>query len=132
MPIQPTDNQVRLNTIKICLTITADTMGVLANSLDAPFAQAIFNTTKSLLENIEVNHYTLKVNPTEVSQTIKHHKTICIELMEQSHHLLNAIIIFQIKSNTGGELRPGVQHHIGKFTEYFARDRFKAPTDEFH
>ena len=39
--------------------------------------------------------------------------------MEQTHRLLNVIIILHIKSDTGGEMPPSVLHHIGKFTEYF-------------
>jgi hypothetical protein len=37
--------------------------------------------------------------------------------MEQTHELLNAIIILHIKSETGGVLLPSVLNHIGKFTE---------------
>jgi hypothetical protein len=39
--------------------------------------------------------------------------------MEQTHELLNAIIILHIKSDTGGVLPPSVLNQIGKFTEYF-------------
>jgi hypothetical protein len=38
--------------------------------------------------------------------------------MEQTHELLNAIIIAHTKSDTGGELPTNVLNHIGKFTEY--------------
>jgi hypothetical protein len=38
--------------------------------------------------------------------------------MEQTHELLNAIIIVHIKSDTGGELQPSVLNNIGKYTEY--------------
>jgi ribonuclease BN (tRNA processing enzyme) len=40
--------------------------------------------------------------------------------MEQTHELLNAILIVHIKSDTGGQLPPSVLTHIGKFTEYIA------------
>jgi hypothetical protein len=38
--------------------------------------------------------------------------------MEQTHQLLNAIILVHIKSDEGGELPPSVLNQIGKFTEY--------------
>ncbi|KAJ7310791.1 hypothetical protein DFH08DRAFT_756995, partial [Mycena albidolilacea] len=57
---------------------------------------------QSLLKNIE---------------TVKKNKRTCIELMEQTHELLNAIIILHINSDTGGILLPSTLNHIGKFTE---------------
>jgi hypothetical protein len=39
--------------------------------------------------------------------------------MEQTHELLDAIIILHINSDTGGALPPSTLNHIGKFTEYF-------------
>ena len=105
-----------------CLTVTADTLEILANSLHTPFLEALSNTTQSLLKNIEVNHSnecTSMMNLMEASQTVKQNKNNCIELMEQTHELLNAIIIIHIKSDTGGELPPSTLNHIGKFTEYF-------------
>jgi hypothetical protein len=56
MPTQPTDTQVRLNTLATCFAIMVDTLEVLANSLNAAFLEAIANTTRSLLKNIEVNY----------------------------------------------------------------------------
>jgi hypothetical protein len=40
--------------------------------------------------------------------------------MEQTHELLNAILIVHIKSDTGGALPPSVLNQIGKSTEYVA------------
>jgi hypothetical protein len=56
MPTKHTDTQVRLNTLITCFAITVDTLEVLANGLNAAFLEAIANTTRSLLKNIEVNH----------------------------------------------------------------------------
>jgi hypothetical protein len=56
MPNQPTDNEVRLNTLIMCFAITVDSLEVLAYSLNAAFLEAIANTTRSLLKNIEVGH----------------------------------------------------------------------------
>lgn len=55
MPVHPTDTQVRLNTLITCFTITVETLEILANSLQVAFLEAIANTTRSLLKNIEVN-----------------------------------------------------------------------------
>jgi hypothetical protein len=38
--------------------------------------------------------------------------------MEQTHDLLDAIIIAHTKSDTGGDLPVDVLNHIGKFSEY--------------
>jgi hypothetical protein len=51
-------------------------------------------------------------------QTVKGNKNDCVQLMEQTDELLNAIIHFHIQSDTGGELPPHVLNHIGNFTEY--------------
>jgi hypothetical protein len=56
MPIQPTDTQIRLNTLTTCFTITVETLEILVTSLQAAFMEAIANTTRSLLKNIEVGH----------------------------------------------------------------------------
>ncbi|KAF7359968.1 ATPase-AAA-core domain-containing protein [Mycena venus] len=102
MPTQPTDMQIRLKALTTCFAIMADTLEVLANSLNAAFLVAIANTTRSLLKNIE---------------TVKKNKNNSIGLMEQTYELLNAIIILHIDSDTGGILPPSVLNHIGKFTE---------------
>ncbi|KAF7333339.1 ATPase-AAA-core domain-containing protein [Mycena venus] len=86
----------------MCFTITVDTLEILASSLQTAFLGAIAKTTQSLLKNIE---------------TAKKNKKTCIELVEQTHELLNAIIILHVKSETGGILPPNVLSHIGKFTE---------------
>ncbi|KAJ7930834.1 hypothetical protein B0H13DRAFT_2530704 [Mycena leptocephala] len=87
MPPQPTITQIRLNNITTCLTITANTLEVLVDSLKSPFMKAISNTTQSLLKNM------------------------------QTYELLNTILMVYITSDMGGELPPSVLKHIGKFTE---------------
>ncbi|KAJ7839753.1 hypothetical protein B0H13DRAFT_1911075 [Mycena leptocephala] len=93
---QPSVTQIRLNNITTYLTITSNTLHVLASSLKGPFLEAISNTTQSLLQHIQND---------------------CTELLEQTYQLLNAIMMVHIKSDTGGELPPSVLNHIGKFTE---------------
>ncbi|KAJ7854370.1 hypothetical protein B0H13DRAFT_1903700 [Mycena leptocephala] len=102
MPPQPTVTQIRLNNITTCLTITASTLEILVGSLKSPFLVAVSNTTQSLLKNIEM---------------VKQNKNECIQLMEQTYELLNAILMVHINSDTGAELPPSVLTHIGKFTE---------------
>ncbi|KAJ7308748.1 hypothetical protein DFH08DRAFT_823777 [Mycena albidolilacea] len=102
MPTQRTDTQARLNTLTLCFAITVDTVEILANCLNASFLETIANTTRSLLKNIE---------------TVKKNKTTCVELMEQTHELLNTVIILHVKSETGRVLPPSVLNQIGKFTE---------------
>ncbi|KAJ7502196.1 hypothetical protein B0H11DRAFT_1907313 [Mycena galericulata] len=105
MPPQPVVTQVRLNNISSCLTVTADTLEILANGVRTPFLGAILNTTQSLLENI---------------QAVKQNKNACTELMEQTHKLLNAILMVHINSDTGAELPP---RYSTKFTPLWKRNK---------
>ncbi|KAJ6537177.1 hypothetical protein B0H19DRAFT_1079547 [Mycena capillaripes] len=101
MSTHHTATQVRLNTVTTCFTIMVETLEILANTLQAFFLEAIVNTTRSLLKNIE---------------TVKKNKRTCIELMEQTHELLNAIVTLHVTSETDGVLPPSVLNHVGKFT----------------
>ncbi|KAJ6472870.1 hypothetical protein C8R47DRAFT_1199799 [Mycena vitilis] len=98
--LQPMTN--RLNNITQCLKITAETLEILSSSFKDSSLEAITYTTQSLLTNIE---------------TIKQNKNMCIQLLEQTHELLKAILVIYIKSDTGGNLPPSVLGHIGRFTE---------------
>jgi hypothetical protein len=51
-------------------------------------------------------------------QGVKQNKNECALLMEQTHKLLDAIIIAHMKSHTCGNLPTNVLNHIGKFTKY--------------
>ncbi|KAJ7869258.1 hypothetical protein B0H13DRAFT_2557866 [Mycena leptocephala] len=102
MPPQLTVTQIRLNNSTECLTITENTLEILASSLKSPFLAAMSNTTQSLLKNI---------------QTVRQNKHDCTQLLEQNYELLNAILMVHINSDTGAELPPSVLTHIGKFTE---------------
>ncbi|KAJ7306151.1 hypothetical protein DFH08DRAFT_1054626, partial [Mycena albidolilacea] len=101
-PSQPTANQIRSNSISICLTATANTLDILATSLNGPFLLALSETTQSLLKRIE---------------TVKQNKSDCAELMEQTYKVLHAIIMAHVKSDSGGELPPLMLKYIGRFTE---------------
>ncbi|KAJ7624276.1 P-loop containing nucleoside triphosphate hydrolase protein [Mycena polygramma] len=102
MPPQPSVSQIRLNNITKCLAGTATSLEVLASGLKEPSLEVISNTTKSLLINLE---------------TVKQNKDECIQLLEQTHKLLDAVLVTHIKSDTGAYLPPSVLNHIGKFTE---------------
>ncbi|KAJ7910206.1 hypothetical protein B0H13DRAFT_1877002 [Mycena leptocephala] len=102
MPRQPTVAEIRLNSITTCLTRAANTYEILADSFKTPFSDVICNTAQSLLKCI---------------QNLKQNQDDCSFLMEQAHELLNAVIIVQVKSDTGAELPPSVLNQIGILTE---------------
>ncbi|KAJ7787361.1 hypothetical protein B0H14DRAFT_2537491, partial [Mycena olivaceomarginata] len=101
MPSQPTASQVQLNNITTCLMMTINALQLLATNFDTPFLQAILNTTQSLLDHI---------------QAVKQNKDSCVQLMEQTYTLINAIIVVH-GSATSGVLPPTILENIGKFTE---------------
>ncbi|KAJ7300778.1 hypothetical protein DFH08DRAFT_946327 [Mycena albidolilacea] len=101
MPPNRTSAQIRLNDITTCMAVTAKTLGILASSAKTPFIEAISNTTQSLLKNM---------------QTLKQNKDECVQLMEKTHYLLEAIIAVHINSETGGDFSPSALSNIGNFT----------------
>ncbi|KAJ6548482.1 hypothetical protein B0H19DRAFT_1074343 [Mycena capillaripes] len=101
MPSQPTIH-IRLNSITACCAVAVDALEILAGDFNTPFLEAICNTTQSLLKSIE---------------TVKQNKETCIDLIQQTYELLNAIIVVHIKSASVGELPPTVLKHIRMFTE---------------
>ncbi|KAJ7035317.1 P-loop containing nucleoside triphosphate hydrolase protein, partial [Mycena alexandri] len=102
MPRQLTTPEIRLNNIATCVTITANTLAALVDTLKISALEAILNTTQSLMKMVE---------------TIKQDKNDCAELMEYIHQLLNAIMGVYIESDTGAELPPSVLNQVAKFTE---------------
>ena len=54
---------------------------------------------------------------TQYSQAIKKNKDECVEMLEQIHQLLYAIIQVHITSNTGGELTPKMLDNLAQFAE---------------
>jgi hypothetical protein len=51
-------------------------------------------------------------------QNVKRNRDECIQIMENIHQVLYAIVNLHIKSETAGSLHPAVLDHIGKFMEY--------------
>jgi hypothetical protein len=70
MAPQPTTTQTRLKNVTTCLTITADTLEMLASDLKIPLLVPICNTTQSLLKCIEVNCHNKLANHRESQATI--------------------------------------------------------------
>ncbi|KAJ7788824.1 hypothetical protein B0H14DRAFT_2627879 [Mycena olivaceomarginata] len=83
--------QNRLENVVIGLTMTTNTLQIIADSIQTPFLGAIINTTQAVLQNIQ--------------------------LLEQIHKLLNAIMILHIKSDAGGEMPIKILHKIYTFVE---------------
>ncbi|KAJ7797394.1 hypothetical protein B0H14DRAFT_3157506 [Mycena olivaceomarginata] len=86
--------QNRLENVVTGLTMATNTLEIIADSIQTPFLGAIINTTQAVLKNIQ--------------------------LLEQIHKLLTAIMILHIKSDVGGEMPVEVLDHVGKFTEYWS------------
>ncbi|KAJ7442413.1 hypothetical protein FB451DRAFT_1440110 [Mycena latifolia] len=102
MPLQSNVTQIRLNSITTCLTAAVKTLEILADSLKSPFLATISKTTLSLVSIVE---------------SVRQNKNDCVQLMEQIHTLLYAIISLHVKSETEGVLSPEMLYHLGKFTE---------------
>ncbi|KAJ7897617.1 hypothetical protein B0H14DRAFT_3124551 [Mycena olivaceomarginata] len=85
--------QNRLENVVKCLTMTTNTLEIIADTIPTPFF--------AVLKNV---------------QTVSKHRDDCAQLLEQIHKLLDAIIILHVKSDTG-EMPLDVLNHIGKFTE---------------
>ncbi|KAJ7018862.1 hypothetical protein C8F04DRAFT_359101 [Mycena alexandri] len=102
MPTPVTATQSRLINIATCVSTAVDTLELVFDTLKTPFLNAISSTSRSILKSVE---------------TVKQNKADCIQLLEQTHQLLYAIIALHLKSDTGGELPPIVLDHVGSFTE---------------
>ncbi|KAJ7108371.1 hypothetical protein C8R43DRAFT_1114112 [Mycena crocata] len=102
MPPQGAIAHLRTKNIIECSATAIESLEILSRSLGTPFLGAISSTTRSLLDFME---------------TIKQNKQDCIELVEQTFQILNAIIVVHVESPTGGELPPTTLKQIGKFTE---------------
>ncbi|KAJ7493509.1 hypothetical protein FB451DRAFT_1360351 [Mycena latifolia] len=102
MPREPAFTEIRLSNIITCLTPVIPLLNELNDTCGAPFVQTISNTTLSLITGI---------------QQVKRNKNECIQLTENIHALLYAIVKLHIKSETGGSLPPATLYQLAKFTE---------------
>ncbi|KAJ7214819.1 hypothetical protein GGX14DRAFT_609480 [Mycena pura] len=97
MPSKSVITQIRVENIVTCLNAAVE---LVSKGLKTPFLESIVNTVCSLLA---------------AAQTIKKNKDECVEILEQIHQLLCAIIQVHITSNTAGDLSPKVNrvHLLG-------------------
>ncbi|KAJ7159767.1 P-loop containing nucleoside triphosphate hydrolase protein, partial [Mycena filopes] len=102
MPTPATATQARLKNVSTCVSAAVDTLELVSETLKTPFLGAISSTCRALLKSVE---------------TVKQNKDDCIQLLEQTHHLLYAIIALHTKSDTAGELSPRMLDCIGNFTD---------------
>ncbi|KAJ7131102.1 hypothetical protein C8R44DRAFT_731370 [Mycena epipterygia] len=102
MPHQPTATEVRMNSVLAILTPMVTLLNEMTDAFGTPFMRAISSTTLSLMALV---------------QNVKRNKEECIQLMENIHSILYAIIDLHIISKTRGSLAPAILDHIGNFTE---------------
>ncbi|KAJ7142606.1 hypothetical protein C8R44DRAFT_725944 [Mycena epipterygia] len=102
MPSQPTVTEIRLNNILACLTPTITLLNEVNDAFGTPFIKAILNTTLSLVTAV---------------QNLKRNKEQCVQLMENIHQVLHAIINLHMKPEVAGSLSPAILDHVGKFTQ---------------
>ncbi|KAJ7494127.1 P-loop containing nucleoside triphosphate hydrolase protein, partial [Mycena latifolia] len=93
---------IRLQDIMTCLTSGIKLLKDLHDAFGSPFILAIANTTSSLIV---------------VVQNVKRNKNECIELMENIHGLIYAVVDLHLKSETPGSLPPTILYRLGKSTE---------------
>ncbi|KAF8147100.1 hypothetical protein K438DRAFT_1989954 [Mycena galopus ATCC 62051] len=102
MPRQPTVTEIRLNNITAHLIQALALLNELNDAFGPPFVHPISNTIASLITAV---------------QNVKKNKSECVQLMENIHEVLYAIINLHIISETPVSLPPATVHHIGKFME---------------
>ncbi|KAJ6561199.1 hypothetical protein DFH09DRAFT_1279421 [Mycena vulgaris] len=106
MPRQPALSDILLNNIIACLAPALALLNDLEGTFATPFVSVIAKTSLSLITAV---------------QTVKRNKTVCIELMDNIHKVLYAIIDLHIKSEPVGNLPPASLSCIGHFTETLHR-----------
>ncbi|KAF7358550.1 hypothetical protein MVEN_00906300 [Mycena venus] len=94
--------EARANNITASLKLATTLMEDLQDALGTTSLQAISQTTKSLVT---------------VLQNAKKNKLECIQLLEDTHVVLYAIVNVHLKSDIPGSLPPSMLDHIGNFTE---------------
>ncbi|KAJ7852119.1 hypothetical protein B0H13DRAFT_1904799 [Mycena leptocephala] len=102
MPHQPTVTRERFNSVIASLRLAVPLLDQLNNAFGAFSLHAISQTILSLIA---------------VLQNVKKNKVECIQLVENIHQVLYAIINLHVKSDTPGSLPLSMLYHVGKFTE---------------
>ncbi|KAF7357072.1 hypothetical protein MSAN_01301200 [Mycena sanguinolenta] len=111
--------ETRLGNLKICFTVVTETLGVLVQTVDAPFMKTIHLTTQSISQMIG---------------NIKKNKQDCAELLEQVYSLLNSIITVFLESETGCDLPLSTMDNIGQLagTLHNIHDYIKGQREGHH
>ncbi|KAJ7499999.1 hypothetical protein FB451DRAFT_1358984 [Mycena latifolia] len=102
MPRRSTTSSIRLTSITACLTPALTLVDELHAGFGTPFLQAISNTTLALISAV---------------QNVKRNTDECVQLLENIHKMLYAIVKLHIQSEPAGSLPPVTLDQIGKFTE---------------
>ncbi|KAF8214715.1 hypothetical protein K438DRAFT_1927030 [Mycena galopus ATCC 62051] len=102
MPRQSTVAKAQLSDITACLKLTLPLLHELNDAIGPPFVQSIANTVQTLINSI---------------QNVKRNKSECVQLIDNIHHILYAIINLHLKSETLGALPLSMLSEIGKFME---------------
>ncbi|KAJ7123534.1 hypothetical protein C8R44DRAFT_735180 [Mycena epipterygia] len=102
MPPKTTLSETRTDNIVACLTPVIPLLTEFSDAFGTPFIPAIVNTTLSLITLV---------------QNVKKNKEECIQLMENIHELLYAVVNLHIKSETPATLPPTTLSAIGELME---------------
>ncbi|KAJ7349970.1 hypothetical protein DFH08DRAFT_935806 [Mycena albidolilacea] len=102
MPRQSTVTEIRLNNIKGCLTPALTLLKELNAAFGPPFVQPIANMIEILINTV---------------QNVKRSKKECIQLVQNIHPVLYAIINLHLKAETVEYLSPAMLDNIGKFMQ---------------
>ncbi|KAJ7082790.1 hypothetical protein C8R44DRAFT_904772 [Mycena epipterygia] len=102
MPPKTTVTDIRLDNIIACLTPVLPLLHEFSDICGTPFIPAIANTTLSLITLV---------------QNVKKNKDECIQIMENVHQVLYAIVNLHIKSGTETSLPPATLSNLGMLTE---------------
>ncbi|KAJ7467632.1 hypothetical protein FB451DRAFT_395234 [Mycena latifolia] len=101
MTSEPTISDIHLSSIVACFNAVLPLLNELHDSFGTPFVQAILSTTLNLISGV---------------QNVKNNKDECVEMMQNIHKILFAIVKLHIQSKPQGSLPPSTLHQIGKFT----------------
>ncbi|KAJ7094822.1 P-loop containing nucleoside triphosphate hydrolase protein [Mycena epipterygia] len=102
MPPKTKVTETRLDNIVACLTPILSLLGEFSDAFGTTFIPAISNTTVSLITLV---------------QNVKKNKEECMQLMENVHELLYAVVKLHIKAGTPSSLPPATLSAFGELTE---------------
>jgi hypothetical protein len=103
MPHQPTLTEIRITNINTCLTPALTLLNELNDAFGPPFVHLISNTILALISAVQVTALNgcMYISITHGIQDVKKNKEECLQLMENIHKVLYAIVELHIKSEMG-------------------------------